>query len=76
MAVPRSNPAHPPPNRPHEVFAVMNNLRNPRLAEIYLSLVAADGDREEIARARRLVLKIRAGKVRNNTGPGHSDGSR
>jgi hypothetical protein len=42
-------------SRPHEVFAVMNSLRNPRLAAIYLSLVASSGTAEEIEQARRLI---------------------
>jgi hypothetical protein len=34
---------------------VMNSLRNPRLAAIYLSLVASSGTAEEVEEARRLI---------------------
>ena len=33
----------------------MNSLRNPRLAAIYLSLVASGGTEEEIEQARQLI---------------------
>ena len=35
----------------------MNNLRNPRLAAIYLSLVTSSGTAEEIEEARTLIAK-------------------
>lgn len=51
----RAEPAQCRIDRPHEVFAVMNSLRNPRLAAIYLSLVASGGTEEEIEQARQLI---------------------
>jgi hypothetical protein len=47
-------------DRPHEIFAVMNSLRNPRLAEIYLSLVTSSGTMEEIEEARQLIASASA----------------
>ena len=50
-----ANPGRFRPERPHEVFPVMNSLRNPRLAAIYLSLVTSSGTVEEIEEARQLI---------------------
>jgi hypothetical protein len=63
----RSAEQHPGPEqrrseRPHEVFAVMNSLRNPRLAAIYLSLVTATGTAEEIEQARQLIANASTNK--------------
>lgn len=53
----RANTGQFRPERPHEIFALMNNLRNPRLAAIYLSLVTSSGTAEEIEEARTLIAK-------------------